>query len=85
MTRGIADPKPYIDLLPSFPPRPIADAVGLAATQAVVDALLDRPELTADDQDSLNVLGALISEYEQTVDPLLDISGIELSCTTIAI
>ncbi len=76
--REIADPQPYIDLLQSFLPRPIADAVGLAVTQAVVDALLDRPQLTADEQDYLNVLGVLISEYEQTLEPLPDISGVEL-------
>jgi HTH-type transcriptional regulator / antitoxin HigA len=78
MTRGIADPQPYIELLRSFPPRPISDAAELAATQSVVDALLDRPELTADEQDYLNVLGALISEFEQTLEPLPDISGVEL-------
>jgi HTH-type transcriptional regulator / antitoxin HigA len=78
MIRGIADPQPYVKLLRSFPPRPIADAADLAATQAVVDALLDRPELTADEQDYLNVLGVLISEYEQTLEPLSDISGVEL-------
>jgi HTH-type transcriptional regulator / antitoxin HigA len=64
MTRGIADPQPYLELLRSFPPRPISDAADLADTQAVADALLDRPELTADEQDYLNILGILISEYE---------------------
>lgn len=86
MIRGIAKPEPYVELLRSFPPRPISDEVEFAATQSVVDALLDRgasrnenrPELTADEQDYLNVLGTLISEYEQTLEPLPDISGIEL-------
>jgi HTH-type transcriptional regulator / antitoxin HigA len=78
MTRGIADPQPYLELLRSFPPRPISDAADLADTQAVADALLDRPELTADEQDYLNILGILISEYEQTLEPLPDISGVEL-------
>jgi HTH-type transcriptional regulator / antitoxin HigA len=40
--------------------------------------LLGCPELTADEQDYLNVLGALVSEYEQTLEPLPDISGVEL-------
>lgn len=78
MTRGIARSEPYVELLRSFPPRPISDEVEFAATQSVVDALLDRPELTADEQDYLNVLGTLIAEYEQTLDPLPDISGVEL-------
>jgi HTH-type transcriptional regulator/antitoxin HigA len=86
MTRGIAKSEPYVELLRSFPPRPISDEVEFAATQSVVDALLDRgasrnenrPEITADEQDYLNVLGTLIAEYEQTLDPLPDISGVEL-------
>jgi HTH-type transcriptional regulator / antitoxin HigA len=78
MTHGIAKSETYIELLRSFPPRPISDEIEFAATQSVVDALLDRPELTADEQDYLNVLGTLISEYEQTLEPLPDISGIEL-------
>jgi HTH-type transcriptional regulator / antitoxin HigA len=78
MVRKIANPQPYIELLQSFPPRPITDEAELSATQSVVDALLDRPELTADEQDYLNVLGTLIAEYEQTLEPLPDISGVEL-------
>jgi HTH-type transcriptional regulator / antitoxin HigA len=75
---GLVKPKPYVELLQDFPPRPITNEMELAAMQAVVDALLDRPELTADEQDYLNVLGTLISEYEQTLEPLPDISGLEL-------
>jgi HTH-type transcriptional regulator / antitoxin HigA len=78
MARKIADPQPYIELLQRFPPRPVTDEVELAASQSVVDALLDRPELTADEQDYLNVLGTLIAEYEQTLEPLPGISGVEL-------
>jgi HTH-type transcriptional regulator / antitoxin HigA len=86
MTPGLANPETYCDLLQRFPPRPITNAAELAATQAVVDGLLDRAasprenrvELTADQQDYLNVLGALIYEYEQTLEPLPDIHGVEL-------
>jgi HTH-type transcriptional regulator / antitoxin HigA len=78
MIHGLTKPEPYIALLESFPPRPITCEADLVATQAVVDALLDRPQLTADQQDYLNVLGALIYEYEQTLEPLPDIAGVEL-------
>jgi HTH-type transcriptional regulator / antitoxin HigA len=78
MTRGIAKPEPYVELLQSFPPQPILNEVEFAATQSVVDTLLDRTELTADEQDYLNVLGTLIAEYEQTLELLPDISGVEL-------
>ena len=78
MTRGLTKPKSYIELLQSFPPRPITNEAELSATQAVVDSLLDRPKLTTEEQDYLNVLGTLIYEYEQTLDPLPDIYGVDL-------
>lgn len=76
--RGLNNPEPYIDLLRQLPPRPIKREAELNEVQAVVDDLLDRPELTADEQDYLNVLGTLIYEYEQTLEPLPDIEGVEL-------
>lgn len=78
MTRGLTKAKSYIELLQSFPPRPITNEVELSATQVVVDTLLDRPTLTTEEQDYLNVLGTLVYEYEQTLEPLLDIYGVEL-------
>ncbi len=78
MIHGLTKPEPYLTLLQSFPPRPITSEAELAGTQRVVDALLDRPTLTSDEQDYLNVLGALIYEFEQTLEPLPDIYGVEL-------
>jgi HTH-type transcriptional regulator / antitoxin HigA len=78
MTRVLTKPKSYIELLQSFPPRPITNEAELSATQVVVDTLLDRPTLTPEEQDYLNVLGTLIYEYEQTLEPLPDIYGVEL-------
>jgi HTH-type transcriptional regulator / antitoxin HigA len=78
MTRGLTKPKSYIQLLQSFPPRPITKEAELSATQVVVDTLLDRPTLTSEEQDYLNVLGTLIYEYEQTLEPLPDVCGVEL-------
>jgi HTH-type transcriptional regulator / antitoxin HigA len=78
MIHGLTKPEPYLALLQSFPPRPITCEADFMATQAVVDALLDRPALNADEQDYLNVLGALIYEYEQILEPLPDIYGVEL-------
>lgn len=78
MTRGLNKPESYIQLLQSFPPRPITNEAEFSATQAVVDTLLDRPKLTTEEQDYLTVLGTLIYEYEQTLEPLPDIYGVEL-------
>ncbi|MCC3407776.1 MAG: transcriptional regulator [Microcoleus sp. PH2017_10_PVI_O_A] len=68
----------YIELLKSFPPRPITVESELIATQETIDSLLDKGELTPDERDYLNVLGTLVYEYEQTLEPIPDIYGIEL-------
>lgn len=68
----------YIELLKTFPPRPITSEKELEATQAVIDSLLDKPSLTLEEQDYLNVLGTLVYEYEQDKEPFPDIYGVEL-------
>ncbi len=68
----------YIELLKTFPPRPITVEEELIATQKAIDSLLDKGELTPDEHDYLNVLGTLVYEYEQTLEPIPDIYGIEL-------
>jgi HTH-type transcriptional regulator / antitoxin HigA len=78
MTNGLTDTASYTQLVVNFPPRPIRSEAELATTQAVVDGLLDAPNLTPAQQDYLNVLGTLIAEFEQTLGPLPDISGVEL-------
>ncbi|MEG5046821.1 transcriptional regulator [Microcoleus sp. B4-C1] len=68
----------YIELLKTFPPRPITAEEELMATQKAIDSLLDKGELTPDERDYLNVLGTLVYEYEQTLEPIPDIYGVEL-------
>ena len=78
-TSGSRSPSAYIELLKSFPPRPISSEEELLANQQVIDSLLDRGELTPDEQDYLNVLGTLVYEYEQLHhEPIPDIQGVEL-------
>src|SRR5919202_3056268 len=78
-TSGSRSPSAYIELLKSFPPRPISSEEELLANQSVIDSLIDRPELTPDEQDYLNVLGTLVYEYEQLHhEPIPDIHGVEL-------
>ncbi|MBD2103549.1 type II toxin-antitoxin system HigA family antitoxin [Leptolyngbya sp. FACHB-261] len=62
----------------AFLPCSITSEPELQATQKVIDALLDRSELTSDEQDYLNVLGALVYEYEQKQELVPDIHGVEL-------
>jgi HTH-type transcriptional regulator / antitoxin HigA len=68
----------YTELLTSFPPRPINSEEDLEKTQAVVDNLLDKGELTESEEDYLNLLGILIYEYEEKQDLVPDIYGVEL-------
>ena len=76
---GSRSPSAYIELLKTFPPRPISSEEELLATQQVIDALIDRDQLTPDEQDYLNVLGTLAYEYEQLHhEPIPDIHGVEL-------
>ena len=68
----------YIELLQAFPPRPITGEEELMATQEALDSLLDKGELTPDERDYLHVLGTLVYEYEQTLELIPDIYGVEL-------
>ncbi|QLE56794.1 type II toxin-antitoxin system HigA family antitoxin [Nostoc sp. TCL26-01] len=68
----------YTELLISFPPRPIKSEDDFAKTQAVVDDLLDKRELTEEEADYLNLLGMLIHEYEEQQELVPDIYGVEL-------
>ena len=69
----------YIELLKTFPPRPINSEEELLATQEVIDLLIDRGNLTLDEQGYFNLLGTLVYEYEQLHhEPIADIHGVEL-------
>ncbi len=74
----------YTELLTFFPPRPIKHEEDLEKTQAVVDSLLDKGELTESEEDYLNLLGILIYEYESKQDLVPDIYGVELLKVLIA-
>ncbi|MEB3180200.1 MAG: transcriptional regulator [Nostocaceae cyanobacterium] len=78
MTPGIPSTNAYIELLTSFPPRPITSEDELITTQKVIDSLIDQEELTSDEQDYSNVLGTLVHEYEEKSTTIPDIHGVEL-------
>jgi HTH-type transcriptional regulator/antitoxin HigA len=75
---GFSSSDAYISLLQRFAPRPIHSEAQLEAAQAVIDSLIDQSHLTLEEKDYLNVLGTLVYEYEQTLEPLPDIYGVEL-------
>jgi len=68
----------YLELLKQYPPRPIHNEEDLEMMQQVINRLLDKPQLTAEEREYLNVLGALIYEHEENQQPIPDIYGLEL-------
>lgn len=78
MTLVIRNNNAYIELLKSFPPRPITCEEEFLATQKVINFLIDKGELTPDEEDYLDVLGTLVYEYEEKQNPIPDIYGVNL-------
>lgn len=68
----------YLELLKQYSPRPIHNEEDLEMMQEVINRLLDKPQLTVEEREYLNVLGSLIYEYEENQEPIPDIYGIEL-------
>jgi HTH-type transcriptional regulator/antitoxin HigA len=79
MTTGLKTPSSYyIELITSFPPRPITNDVELIATQNQINSILDKGKLTQDDRDYLKVLGTLVYDYEEKNEPTPTLKGVEL-------
>jgi HTH-type transcriptional regulator / antitoxin HigA len=57
----------YRALLQKYPPRPIRTDDEHQRASAVINALVDRPTLTADEKDYLDVLGLLVADYEDSI------------------
>ena len=68
----------YLELLQTFPPRPIANEDDFNKTQKIIDTLIDKDELTPDEQDYLSVLGSLIRDYEDINLTLPKLNPVEL-------
>jgi len=70
----------YPDLLQTFLPRPITTEKQYEATVAQMNALVDKGDLTPDEQDFLTLLGTLTLAYEEVhyPDGDFELHGIEL-------
>lgn len=65
----------YLELIRAFPLRPLRNDADLDAAIAVIDGLVDQPELTCAEQDYLDVLSDLVEAYEadaETISPVGD-------------
>ncbi len=68
----------YIELITTFPLRPITNDAELIATQNQVNYILDKGKLTQDDRDYLKVLGTVVYDYEDKNEPMHILKGVEL-------
>jgi HTH-type transcriptional regulator/antitoxin HigA len=64
----------YLTLIRRFPLRRIRSERELEQAIAVIDELLDRDQLTVDEQDYLDVLGDLVERYEDQAYPIPAVS-----------
>ncbi|NER36975.1 MAG: transcriptional regulator [Oscillatoria sp. SIO1A7] len=79
MTTGLKQPSnSYLQLIASFPPRPIANEAEYRATQAQINKILERPNLTKGDRAYLNILGLTIYDYEEQQEKLPVLTGANL-------
>ncbi len=68
----------YLQLINTFPPRPITNEAELIATQERIDSILDKKNITHEDKDYLKVLETLVYDYEQEHEAIPVLRGIEL-------
>lgn len=68
----------YEQLMTAFMPRPIQSEAQYWQTQAHIDALLDKEDLTTDEQDYLTMLGLVIERYEDDNEPDFELRGAAL-------
>lgn len=79
MMTGMNNPT-YAELLHSFAPRPIRGEADYQVIQAEVDRLVDRDDLSAAEEDYLDLLGTLILDYERRHEDWTsyELRGVEL-------
>ena len=68
----------YLELVFRFPLRPIRSDKELNAAVKMVDSLLDRNDLAAEEEDYLEVLGDLIESYESDAHPMAPVSDLAM-------
>jgi HTH-type transcriptional regulator / antitoxin HigA len=79
MTSGLKTPSSYyMQLINTFPPRPITNKDELFATQNQINFILDKQNITQDDRDYLKVLATLVEDYENKTEAMPIIRGVEL-------
>jgi len=60
----------FIELVQEFEIRPVRNARELRKAQRIIEELMNKPGLTKDERDYLEVLGILVERYEAKIAPL---------------
>jgi HTH-type transcriptional regulator / antitoxin HigA len=68
----------YLELIRQFPLRPIRCEAELDRAIAMINALIDRDELTSDEDDYLDILGDIVEKYETEHHPMPPVSDAEM-------
>ena len=68
----------YLELIRTFPLRPIRSDRELSDAIGVIDGLLDQKRLVAEERDYLDVLGGLVERYEKEQHPMPAASDAEM-------
>ena len=68
----------YLELVRQFPLRPLRSDADLDAAVAVIDSLIDQDELSAPEQDYLDVLGDLVKSYEDKTIPIKGVGDADM-------
>jgi len=68
----------YLELVRQFPLRPLHSEAELDSAVKVINSLLDRDQLDADEDDYLDVLSDLVEKYEFLHHPIESVSDAEM-------
>jgi HTH-type transcriptional regulator/antitoxin HigA len=68
----------YLELVRTFPLRPLRTDADLDAAVAVIDSLIDQTDLSAPEQDYLDVLSDLVEAYEEEAVPMKSVNDAEM-------
>lgn len=78
MTHGFSTSRAYyLDLINNFPPRIVRNEEDFIATQKQIYKILDRENISEDEQEYLNLLGVIIHDYEEEWEPIPRLSSNE--------
>jgi HTH-type transcriptional regulator/antitoxin HigA len=68
----------YLELVRQFPLRPLRTDTDLDAAITVIDSLIDQENLSAPEQDYLDVLSDLVEAYEAEAIPMATVGDAEM-------